>query len=220
MLFMLAGCATSKLQTDAFKRPKTLALVSVVGVIEGLATSGAEDDQLMAGLVSVSMNELERSRHLRLIPEASVKGSKGFKAIKDQGPGMFQDVAKGYKRFEPKEETVHLKQLAKEVKADGFVGVMVHYGTAKKGLAIGGLLPVPVPVSVGQVKAKVMYTVYAFDAAGEIFWQDTVELTSEDGVATAMGVGQYKALHPKLVTLTKAACKQVVTKLDEQLAAK
>jgi hypothetical protein len=220
VVFALAGCASSTLKTESFKKPKTLALVSVVGVVEGLATSQAEDEQLLNGLVNVSLNELERSRHLKLVPEAAVKNSRAFKAIKDDGPGMFQDVAKGYKRFDPKAETANLKALARELKVDGFVGVIAHYGTAKSGVAVGGFLPVPVPVSVGRVKAKVLYSVYAFDASGEIFWQDMVELTSEDGIGTAMGLGQYKALHPKLVTVTKAACKQVVTKLDEQLAAK
>lgn len=220
LVVALTGCATTSFDKSAFKQPKRLAMVSVVGVVEGLATSDNEDAELLGGVVAASLNELERSPNMKLVPESAVLGSKAYKAIKDEGPGMFQDMARGYKRFDPKRETANLKQLAKELQVDGFVGVMVQYGTAKSGMAVSGFIPSPIPVSVGRVKAKVLYSVYAFDANGNIFWRDMTELTSDDGITTAMGIGQYKALHPKLTTLTRAACRQVVTRLDEKVAAK
>jgi hypothetical protein len=216
-VFMVVGCATFKVNQAAFAKPRTLALVTVSGAVSGLATSNAEDIELLKQTVVVSFNELNRSRHIKLAREKAVLSSKAYKAIKDNGPAMMTDLAPGYKRFSIEDEKANLLALSKELKVDGFLIVTVAYGRAQSSFGIGGILPVPIPVTAGSARASVVYYLNAFDVNGDELWQDQIKMESEESVTTVMGVGRYGALHSKLIDLGKAASRQAVQNLQERL---
>lgn len=215
-----SGCAGLQVDNKAFARPRTLALVTVMGTVSGLATTDAEEKQLLANLVTVSTTEINKSRHVKLAPESAVLSSRAYKSIKDLGPILSTDLAPGYKRFDIDEEKTNLKALARELRVDGFLIVSASYGTKSSGVGIGGILPVPIPVSAGKAYAHVTYIVSAVDVNGNTLWRDQVQLDSEEGVTTVMGVGQYKALYPTLTDLVRAASRQAVGNLNTQLAAR
>jgi hypothetical protein len=217
---LLVSCATSQVNSSAFSKPRTLALVSVSATVTGLATGAAQDREIAADLTRVSHNEINRSRYIRLVPQAAVLRSKTYKAIKDEGPTFMGVVAPGYKRFTFEDEKARLQALAKELKVDGFVFVQGAYGKKQSGIGIGGLLSVPIPITVGRSKPYALFAVVAYDVNGNVLWQDQLEKTSDEGITTVMGVGAYKSLIPKFTDLMKAASRELVAKLETQVAAK
>lgn len=216
----LAACATSQVNSTAFTKPRTLALVSVSATVSGLATGKAQDQEIAADLTRVSLNEIDHSRHIRLVPERVVLGSKSYKAIKDTGPTFMGVVAPGYKRFAVEDEKAQLQALAKELKVDGFLFVQGAYGKKQSGVSIGGLFNAPIPLTAGRAKPFAFYSVVAYDVKGDVMWQDQVEKISDEGITTVMGVGAYKSLIPKFTDLMKVASRELVSKLDTQVAAK
>jgi len=216
----LAACASSQLNSSAFAKPRTLALVSVSATVSGLATGAAQDREIAADLARVSLNEIGHSRYIRLVPEGHVLRSKSYKAIKDIGPTFMGVVAPGYKRFTVEDEKAHLQALAKELKVDGFLFVQGAYSKKDSGVGIGGLFGVPVPITAGRSHPYALYAVVAYDVNGNVLWQDQLEKTSDEGITTVMGVGAYKSMIPKFTDLMKAASRELVSKLETQVAAK
>ena len=216
----LAACASSQLNSSAFAKPRTLALVSVSATVSGLATGAAQDREIAADLARVSLNEIGHSRYIRLVPEGHVLRSKSYKAIKDIGPTFMGVVAPGYKRFTVEDEKAHLQALAKELKVDGFLFVQGAYSKKDSGVGIGGLFGVPVPITAGRSHPYALYAVVAYDVDGNVLWQDQLEKTSDEGITTVMGVGAYKSLIPKFTDLMKSASRELVSKLETQVAAK
>lgn len=219
ILILLSGCANSKLTKEAFNKPKTLAVVTVMGNVTGLATTAEQDKKLLSNVVDVTFKELNKSRHVKLVSPSTVLANKSYKSIKDEGPKMTIDIAPGYKRFDPKKESSNLKEMAKALRVDGFLAISASYGTAKSGMTLG-LGGLPLPLSAGKTKATATYVVSAFDAKGEVFWQDLVQVESDEGVATVMGIGNTQALQPKLIDLTQAASRETIARLDKNLSSK
>lgn len=220
LVLALAACASSQLNSSAFARPRTLALVSVSATVSGLATSEAEDKALAKEMARVTMNEIGRSRHIRLVPERAVLSSKAYKAMADKGPMMLSVLAPGYKRFTVDDEKANVRALAKELKVDGVLFVYGSFGKKSSGFGIGGLFNAPIPITAGKARAFVLYGVDAYDSNGEVLWRDRVEQTSADGIVTVMGVGQYKRLIPQLTDLMKLASRELVAKLATQVASR
>ena len=220
LTLVLAACATSQLNSSAVAKPRTLALVSVSATVSGLATGAAQDREIAADLARVSLNEIGHSRYIRLVPEGAVLRSKSYKAIKDIGPTFMGVVAPGYKRFTVEDEKAHLQALAKELKVDGFLFVQGAYSKKDSGVGIGGLFGVPVPITAGRSHPYALYAVTAYDVKGDVLWQDQLEKTSDEGITTVMGVGAYKSLIPKFTDLMKTASRELLSKLDTQIAAK
>lgn len=220
MALALAACASSQLNTSAFAKPRTLALVSVSATVSGLATGAAQDRAIAADLARVSFNEIGHSRHIRLVPEATVLRSRTYKAIKDEGPTFMGVLAPGYKRFTVEDEKVHLQALAKELRVDGFLFVMGGFTKKDSGIGIGGLGGIPIPLTAGRSHPHAFYSVVAYDVNGDVLWQDQVEKTSDEAITTVMGVGAYKSLIPKFTDLMKTASRELVSKLDTQVAAR
>ncbi len=218
---LATGCASFRANEEFFARSRPLfAMVTAQAAVSGLATNDREDKELAAQLAAISVRELGKSRRFRLAPESAVLSSRPYNAIKDTGPMFTGDLAPGYKGFSITDEQKNIRALAKELKAKGFLVVSASYNAKKSGLAIGGLLPVPIALSAGSVTASVTYMVVVYDVNGDVLWQDSVEIESDDGVTVVMGVGNYKALHPKLIDLAKAASRQVLANLDTNLARK
>jgi len=220
LTLVLAACASSQVNSSAFSKPRTLALVSVAATVSGLATGAAQDRQIAADLVRVSLNEIGHSRYVRLVPEATVLRSKAYKAIKDEGPTFLGVLAPGYKRFTFEDEKTHLQALAKELKVDGFLFVQGAYGKKDSGVGVGGLFGVPIPITAGRSHPYAVYAVVAYDVKGDVLWQDQIQKTSDEGITTVMGVGAYKSLIPKFTDLMKVASRELVSKLETQVAGK
>lgn len=217
----LAGCAaSSQLNSSAFSKPRTLALVSVTAAVSGLATSTAQDQEIATDLAHVSFNEIGHSRYIRLASARAVLRSKVYEAMKDKGPTFMGVVAPGYKRFAFEDEKAHLQALAKELRVDGFLFVHGTYGKKESGIGVGGILSVPIPVTAGRVRPFTLYVVEAYDVNGELLWHDQIEKTSDEAITTVMGVGAFKSLIPKFTDLTKAASRELVSKLETQVAAR
>ena len=220
LTLVLTACASSQLNSSAFSKPRTLALVSVSATVTGLATGAAQDREIAADLARVSLNEIGHCRYIRLVPEGAVLQSKVYKAIKDSGPTFMGVVAPGYKRFSIEDEKAHLQALAKELKVDGFLFVQGAYGKKDSGVGVGGLFSVPIPITAGRSKPYALVAVVAYDVKGDVLWQDQLEKTSDEGITTVMGVGAYKSLIPKFTDLMKTASRELVAKLETQVAAK
>lgn len=220
LIATLSGCTTSHLNTAAFAKPRSLALVSVTASVSGLATSTAEDQAIATELARVTFNEVGGSRHIRLVPEKAVLASKSYRALNDKGPGFASVVAPGYKRFDVKDEKAALQALAKELRVDGFMFVHGAYGKKSSGVGIGGIFNAPIPITAGRARAFAHYVIHVYDANGEGLWSDQVEKLSEGAITTVMGVGQYKSLMAQFANLTKAASRELVAKLNTQVAAR
>ena len=220
LTLVLAACASSQLNSSAFSKPRTLALVSVSATVSGLATGAAQDREIASDLARVSLNEIGHSRHIRLVPETAVLRNKTYKAIKDDGPSFMGVLAPGYKRFTVEDEKAHLQTLAKELRVDGFLFVQGAYSKKDSGFSIGGLFGAPVPLTAGRSHPYALFAVTAYDVNGNVLWQDQVEKTSDEGITTVMGVGAYKSMIPKFTDLMKVASRELVSKLDTQVGAK
>lgn len=220
LTLVLAACATSQVNSSAFSKPRTLALVSVSATVSGLATGAAQDREIAADLARVSLNEIGHSRHIRLASETAVLRSKAYKAIKDEGPTFMGVVAPGYKRFTVEDEKAHLQTLAKELRVDGFLFVQGGFTKKDSGIGIGGLGGIPIPLTAGRSHPHAFYSVVAYDVNGDVLWQDQIEKTSDEAITTVMGVGAYKSLIPKFTDLMKVASRELLSKLDTQVAAK
>lgn len=220
VLILLSGCANSKLKKEAFDKPKTLAVVTVMGNVTGLATTADQDKALLSNVVDVTFKELNKSRHIKLVSPAKVLASQQYKSIKDQGSHKTIDVAPGYKRFDPRKERSNLKKMANDLKLDGFLVITASYGTTKSGMTISAFSKLPLPITAGKTKAQATYMVYAYDSQGEVFWQDLVLVESDEGVATVMGISNTQALQPKLIDLTQMASRKTVARLDKNLSGK
>jgi len=217
----LAGCATSsQLNSSAFSKLRTLALVSVTATVSGLATSTTQDQAVATDLARVSINEIGHSRYIRLASASAVLNSKAYKTMKDQGPTFMGVVAPGYKRFAFEDEKAHLQAMAKELRVDGFLFIRGAYSKKESGIGVGGLLNVPIPLTAGRVRPFTLYVVEAYDVNGEVLWRDQIEKTSDEAITTVMGVGAYKSLIPQFTDLTKAASHELVSKLETQVAAR
>lgn len=213
----LGGCASTQVNQAAFAKPRKLALVSMSATVTGLGTFNKEDKAIVADLERVSVGELSRSRHLRLVSGRAVQNARAYRAIRDKGPILLGVLADGYKRFDPRDEQANLKALAKELNVDGFLFLQGALGSKSSGIGVSGILPVPIPVTVGREKAFINYFLYAVDTQGDIFWRDNVELDSANGIAVVMGVGKYGALKSMFPDLMKLANRQAVETLDKKV---
>lgn len=220
LVVALTGCATSHLNTAAFAKPRSLALVSVTASVSGLATSTAEDQAIAGELARVTFNEIGGSRHIRLAAQKAVLASKSYRALTDKGPGFGRVLAPGYKRVEVQDDKAALQALAKELRVDGFMFVHGTYGKKTSGVGIGGIFNAPIPVTAGRARAFAHYVVHVYDANGDGLWSDQVEKISDNAITTVMGVGQYKSLLAQFTDLTKAASRELVAKLNTQVAAR
>lgn len=218
MALWLAGCAGTQINKAAFAKPKRLAMVNVNVIVTGLGTSRKEDTKIAGDLANITFKELGSSRHVRLVPEKAVLSARAYKAIEDKGPPMLSVMAPGYKYFQPKDEAANLKALAKELKVDGFIFIRSAFGAKNSGMAVSGILPVPVPVSIGKEKAFISYWLHTVDPEGNNLWSDKSEINSPNGIVTVMGVGKFSSLINQFVDLMKEACNQLVATLEKEVA--
>lgn len=214
----LGGCATTRVDPAAFAKPRKLALVSVSATVTGLGTFQKEDKAIVADLERITVGELGRSRHFRLVSGSAVHNARAYKAIKDKGPILLGVLADGYKRFYPEDEAANLKALARELKVDGFLFIQAALGSKNSSVGVSGILPVPVPVTVGREKAFIGYFLYAADSEGDIFWRDQIDIDSEKGIAVVMGVGKYGALKSMFPDLMKLANRKAVETLEQKVS--
>ena len=223
--FALSGCAgmNSKLNKESFaanKKPR-MAIMHVIGRVDGLTMSDEEEQQLFNGAARIVEKELAKSKHFTLVKRKHVAKSRAYKAIKAQPPkfGIFSlELAKGYKYFDIKEEKENMAKLAKELKLDGVMIVNLTFNRSNGGFSLGGFLPIPIPITVGKSYGELSYAVHAMDPKTfDVIWGEVAKESTEEGVTTVMGVGKFSDLQPKLLNLTRNVSVKLIHDLDENL---
>ncbi len=210
-----AGCSANSVKKDAFAKPPKLAVVSVYGTAHDLFTSDAEDAKIVADTAPACMEELRKSRNVRLMPLNAALSARSYAAIKNNPSSSFQQLP-GYKKFAPQDEKNNLQALAKELHVDGFLILEVDYGRYRSaGLGIG-------PIGFSSEKPLASVSVSVFNPAMEVLWFDNARQSPEDGSFGFSLVGLTATDYPKMISqlkgLTVLACQQAVKDLSDMLA--
>jgi hypothetical protein len=210
-----SGCSSNSVKKEAFAKPPKLAVVSVYGTANDLFTNGAEDAKIVADTAPACMEELRKSRNVRIVPLSSVLSAKSYAAIKNNPSSYFQQLP-GYKKFTPQDEKNNLQALAKELHVDGFLILEVAYSRYKSaGLGIG-------PIGFSSEKPLASVVVSVFNPAMEVLWFDNARQSPEDGSFGFSFVGLTATDYPKMISqlkgLTVLACQQAVKDLSDMLA--
>jgi len=217
---LLQGCASQVYNKEALSRPNNrFAIVSFAGLTSGLGMDEEADAKLITQLEDVVYQELSRSNHFTLVRPAAVKNSRSYALIKGESTqGMYtMKVARGYKKFDPRKETEALQKLMSELKLSGVIQVVAAYGKKERTVFVSGLMKIP-GVSGGLANGHVNYSVVAYNAKGEIIWQDTVEATTNDSTLLVMGITNVGKLYPQLVDITQEASRLALKNLNEKVA--
>jgi hypothetical protein len=216
---LLPGCATHVYNTEVLAKPNNrFAIVSFGGLTSGLGMSEAEDLKMVTDLDNVVYKELSQSKRFSLVTPSRVKASRSYQLIKGESTdGMYTPkVAAGYKKFDPRKQPGEVKKLMQELKVNGVILVSAYYGKKENSVFVSGLLKIP-GLSGGVAKGHVTYSVVAFNDKAEVIWQDTAEVTTQDGTLMVMGIANVAKLYPQLVDITQEASRLVLKNLDEKL---
>lgn len=221
-LMLLSACASNKpmLKAEAFSEPVKFAVISAYGVVEGHSVN---TDPAIAAIIDklpeMTINTLNESRHASVISQDKVFASKAYQGITDLGRLVLHHNVDPYKRFDPKEETVALQTMAKELGVQGFIVAQVRYGAHTAGMNSGTTARGGVRVSAfsGQARGQVSYDIAAYDANGELFWKEMVSVLDTESTVIVMGAGKYRQVMKNFEPLTESAVKQAVGRLGSQL---
>jgi hypothetical protein len=227
-LIAMAGCAGTTVKKDAFAKPPKLAIITIAGSAHGLFTGKADDAKILADSVPACLDELEKSRDIRLLPANAALRKRAYAALKDEGEPFPIQLLPGYKRVTPDKEKSNLQLLAKELHVDGFLVLELDYDKVNGGgVGVGGLFGLPF-LSVSSQKPAANATVAAFTPEGDIFWRGHVQSVGKDGTIglnvlipdSGATIADYSKLVSQLKGLTQTACQQAVKDLGEKVAAK
>jgi hypothetical protein len=227
----LTGCVISpkSFREDAFGKKKRFAVVTIVSSqkITGNSGSGSvtgivkaigkkrgytgDAAKVFKASVPIIMKELKKSRHFTLVPENQIIRSKRYKALEGDPPKLLwfkMLVAKGYKYF----GKAKFKKVAKELRLDGAINVSLNYGYGFTGVNIAGI------ISGGYHKAEVLLTIYAVDRDGRIVWRETVRIISDKKLPAIGESVDFVKLNPLLMQATRKAAREIVKRLDKNMA--
>jgi hypothetical protein len=217
--FILHGCASQVYKKEAFKQKPKFAIVQVLGQTSGFGLGTKEDKKLLSKLESIVYKEFKSAKHFQTIHPSYVKKNRAYKSIKgEDNEGLLTlKSAHGYKKFDYEKNKVRINELMKKLKVDGVILISAGYTKKEGGISLGGFLPVPIPVSVGSVHGHIHLSVAAMDKKHEMIWQDLVEVKTEDGVGSIMGLSNFSKLYPQLIDITQAAVVQAVSNLNTNI---
>lgn len=217
--FVISGCAGKVYKPEAFKTKGKFAIVQVSGQTSGFGLGTAEDKKLLNSLAKIAYKELKNTKYFKTINPKRVKKSRAYKKMKtDTDEGLLtMKVADGYKKFDPRDHKDELKKLFRELKITGAISITAGYSKASSGLSLSGLLPIPIPVSVGTEHGKLGMMIYAIDKDANVIWQDMIEVETEEGVGSFMGLSNFKKLYPQLVHISKKAVIQAIANLENNI---
>ncbi len=231
VMVALTGCVISpkSFKADAFGKKKRFAVVTIVsspkisgnsgnssitGMVKAVGKKSgysADANKIFKASVPIVMRELKKSRHFTLVPESKIIRSKRYKALEGDPPKILWAkmlVAKGYKYF----GKAKFKNMAKELRVDGAINVSLNYGYGFSGVNIAGA------VSAGYHKAQVLLTINAVDRDGNIVWRETVNITSDKKLPAIGESVNFTKLRPLLMQATRKAAKELVKRLDKNMA--
>lgn len=224
------GCAMTRVTPDAFGPAKTYAVVSIVtlpdmghGASQGSTLSGMvkaaskesgytnTSGKIFKETVPLILKELQRSKHFRLMPEDKVLRSAAYAKRAGSPTKIFWTTmvpAAGYKYFATEED---LSGLARDLKVDGVITVMVTYNYRMKGVGLFGLL------ALGKQYGTTRITVSAMDRQGRVVWKDNVEKESDEGIGALGESANFTKLHPLLIQSSKNAVTHLVARFENKL---
>lgn len=232
---LLSGCAMQTYRKDAFGKSKTYAVVTLAAMpkvevyagpnggrsLTGMLKSAKSDvgysdkaDKILADTTPLLLQELDKSRQFRLLPSDSVLGHRAYKGSAPDEPKVLMTtfaLPAGYRYFKDKAK---LAKLAGELKVDGVIVVHVTYTAAFNGVQAFGL------VAGGRHRGKTSLAVAAYDRKGQPVWTDHVEHVSEESLSAVGEAVNFVKLQPLLVSSTRGAARQLVGRLDNQVAAR
>lgn len=250
VLFMMtmAGCApvaitgAAKVDQAAFGANKKFAVVSIASIKKfqgekGLSQTfkkvdeipGASTQPILYAVSPEVITTFKKSGHFSLVPESRVLNSKAYKRAKEderiQKVLIFKSkiiTPKKYKYFSDPEK---LTQLAKDLKVDGVITVLMSFSirTDKSWISVGG-------VTLGKKKYSVIATVttIAYDQEGKRIWKDTTIRQAEPGDTkmiilldfTDMTKTKFQKLHPSAITLGTKAVGDMHARFSDSLNGK
>ena len=230
--FLFSGCAPrSMIKPEAFGTKKTFAIVSIAGAKHFNAGSkttkefftGYDDSnntQPILDKMKVDVwKALKKSNHFRLKDPKKVRSSQVYKGLEPDEAvfrvGIFKtkmNTAKGYKYFSDKKK---LAKLAKELRVDGVIQVIVNLSTRDTTIYAVGF---------GAKTTRVLGIIglFAYDRNGNVIWQDMIQQISEEGLSKAMilvdtGNINYKKLIPLAEKVAQEGIKKIVANLDDKM---
>lgn len=218
-LLVMTGCASKVYKAEAFDEPNRFAVVSVTGLTTGFGMSEKEEVELVTSVEKVVAKELKAAKGFRLIPSSKVLANRHYKAIKGESTDglMTMKAAKGFKKFDIREQPEAMAKLRKDLKLTGVIQVAASFAKRSGGMWLSGILPIPIPVSAGSTHGEVTFSIVAFDSNNEIVWQDMIVTKTEGSVGTVMGVGNLSSLHPQLIDAAQVAANTAVRDLNAKV---
>jgi len=190
MVFSVVSCA--KVNVDALKKTKKVALISVFGKesvdvnaatggdLAGLISEVAQSDEKRITIVKNRvLKEAPSILGFKVLPESSVISKRSYKSIDDKNANMFGGFIKadGYKQIMGN-ETAKILQAFKGVKgADAAMIVTFNARLTKRGGIVGA--------ENGYMWGDM--TFYLYNRAGELILQKTVSTESDSITKIRMG---------------------------------
>ena len=214
----ITACTTSSFNSQAFKKPPKLAVVSVMGTSSGLGLSDKDERKLLTSASQIIAREFKKSPRFKLVGHKYVARNKYYRAIKAKNDDglLSMKTAKGYKKFDPEKEARKIKSMAKQLRLSGTIHVTVSFMKEESSFWLSGLLPVPVPVSGGTTSGKVIMHVSTVNLKNEVIWSDMVEVETKESSAKFMGISNLGKIRGQLIDATKEAAKQLVKNLHQK----
>ena len=228
MMFFLASCGINKVNVDALKKTKRVALVSIMTenkidtskVDEGnllamasnlVPTKGSKDilmNDKVAGLKSYSMKNSSKIFGFRMVSEKCVISRKSYKAINDSSKDLANLVAPhGYKRIFSNEKKVLADALKGLKNVDAAMIVMLKMRLVKGAGALG----------VGKAYLWADMTFYLVDKQGNLILHRTASQESDTSTLRVMGVFKNKDLKKMSLEAVKKDLDDIAKWIQEEM---
>ncbi len=98
------------------------------------------------------------------------------------------------------------------MRVDGAINVSLNYGYGFTGVNAAGI------ISAGYHKAQVLLTINAVDRDGSIIWRETVNIPSDKKLPAIGESVNFAKLRPLLMQATRKAARELMKKLDKNMA--
>lgn len=228
LVLFLSACGVNKVNVDAYKKTKRVALVSIMSkntidtkkvdegnllaMVANKASStnnkATQMDDKVAGLKSYILNNSSKIFDFSMVPEKRVLNRKSYKAIDDSSKDLANLVAPaGYKRIFANEKDAIAASLKGLKNVDAAMIVTLEMRLVKGAGALG----------VGRAFLWADMTFYLVDRQGNLILHRTASNESDSHTMRAMGVFKGSDLKKMALEAVEKDLKEIDAWIEEEM---
>ena len=249
---VLSGCSmaiTGRAEVDqqAFTKEKKYALVTISSAKEFSGEKGLfqmfQDNENIRGintqpvvdeLVPVIRKKLAQTGYFTSVPMQIIVNSPSYKLMEEdekvRRAGIFsieQNVGNGYKYLDNEQK---LSQLARDLEVDGVICVNMNFTIVAMKSALGAaasnfLGGLPLSVGEKEYASSVSMSLTAYDAAGDLIWEDSTAKQAEPGDEKAIVLldlsdltdTNFEKMHPSAVLIAGYATDVLIERFQSTM---